>query len=199
MKTGSMAIGSPEGALCAAYCARLAKFYGLPSRGGTNNDAKSVSVQSGYESMLIMSTALLEEINYIIHSAGILDGYGAMSFEQFIVDLDIIGSIKRFVRGVEINEDTLAFNIVKEVGIGGEFLTARHTLNYCRTESWVPDIGLRGVIADSDPNNKLVHNINKKMERMLSGYKQPELSMRQKRKLEEYLVDQNYDISIFEE
>ena len=91
MASGQVSIGSPGYSIQAEYCAQLAQMYGLPSRtGGTNTDAKEVSVQSGYEAMMSMLLACQNRVNLIVHSAGILDSYAATSYEQFIVDIVVV-------------------------------------------------------------------------------------------------------------
>ncbi len=190
MRTASFAIGSPESALCVAYCARLAKAYGLPCRGGgTITDAKSVSVQAGYEGMMVMLIAAQERINFILHSAGGIDTYGAMSFEKYIVDLEIIGMVDRFIKGVKTDPEYLALNVIKQVGPGGEFLTNKHTMEYFRDEIWNPEISIRGALKDESPNDRLLANINIKKQEMLASYQQPELSPDIRANLEKYLID----------
>ncbi len=199
MRTASFSIGSPESAIFAAYGARLAKSYGLPCRGGgTLNDAKSVSVQAGYESMMVMLTAVQEKINFILHSAGGLDSYGAMSFEKYIVDLEILGMINRFVQGVKTEPKDLALDVIKQVGPGGEFLTHPNTMENCRTELWIPDISLRGPIVDKDPDECLKENINNKMSKMLANYDLPQLPAEIKSKLRQYLIDIGVDPNIID-
>jgi len=197
MKTGSIAMGSPERALCIAYGARLAKFYGIPSRGGgTDNDALCVSVQSGYESMMTMLVTCQEKVNLIIHSAGIIAGFAAMSYEQFIVDLEIIGMINRFIKGVQINEETLALDVIKKVGPGGEFITSPHTLKYCRNEPWTPEISIRGTLEDKDPAESLFFNIKKKKEKLLSAYRKPEFPADVHSELISYLNGKGFDLNM---
>lgn len=190
MRTASCSIGSPESALCVAYCARLAKAYGLPSRGGgTLNDAKSVSVQAGYEGMMVMLVAVQEKINFILHSAGSLDSYGAMSFEKYIVDLEIVGMINRFNQGVQTGTQELALDVIKEVGPGGEFLSHIHTMQFCRKELWAPDISIRGPVESIDPHGYIFERINRKKEQMLKSYSMPEFSSVIKSKLKKYLTE----------
>lgn len=196
MKTGGIAIGAPESALCAVYCARLAKAYKVPCRGGgTLTDAKSLSVQSAYEGMMVLMAAHQAKMNYMIHSAGVMDGYVSLSYEKFIVDLEIIGMVKRFLSGVEINKDTLAVDVIKEVGPAGEFLTTMHTMMNCRRETFVPDISIRGSI-EGDPNEKIIANINNKKKAMLDSYVKPELPQDIQKQLVDYLVEKGFDISL---
>ncbi|QDR79134.1 trimethylamine methyltransferase family protein [Sporomusa termitida] len=193
MKTGSIATGSPEGALCYEYAARLSKAYGLPCRGGGSlTDATSLSVQSGYESMLTHLATHRAGTNLIFQSAGIMDGYLTMSYEKFIVDLEIIGMVKRYLGGVKVNSGTLAVDVIHKVGIAGEFLTNEHTMQHCRKEPFIPDVSLRGNVI-GDPSAKLLARIRNKRDRMLESYQQPELSQEVKQRLVDYLVGIGFD------
>lgn len=195
MRTGSIGRGSPEGALCFSFGARLAKMYGLPCRGGGSaNSAKSLSVQAGYEGMLTMLTTCREKMNLIIHSAGMMDADAAMSFEKFIVDLEIIGMVDRFLKGVQINDETLALDVICNVGPGGEYLTQAHTMKHCRQETWIPEISVRGNKANGDPEGALQTNITGKMEKMLAAHCPPELSIAIKERLIDYLQSRNITI-----
>ncbi|SMD11815.1 trimethylamine methyltransferase family protein [Sporomusa malonica] len=117
MKTGCIAIGSPEGALCYEYAARLAKAYRLPCRGGgALTDAKSLSVQAGYESMLTYLVTQQAGMNLIFQSSGVMDGYASMSYEKFIIDLEIIKIAKRYRDGCKVN------NNIPETSLSGTVL-----------------------------------------------------------------------------
>jgi trimethylamine--corrinoid protein Co-methyltransferase len=183
------AAGSPDSALIVAYCARLAKNYGLPSRsGGIKNDAKSVDVQSGYESMMMMMVSCQEGINLILHSAGILDTFMAMSFEKFIVDLEIIGMVKHFLGDISFDEKRLGVDVIKKVGPGGDFLAQDHTLEFLHEEHWPAEISLHGVSAPGEkPREELKEKILNKKQKMLDAYQQPDLPSSIKTKLDNYL------------
>lgn len=191
MKSGRISIGSPGCALQMVYSARLAKAYGLPSRcGGANTDAKRVSVQSGYESMLSMYTGYQAKPDLMLHSAGILDGYASMSYEQLIVDLEIISTIKYFHADVAINDETLVIDLINSAGPGGQFLTSEHTAENCRKVPWLPVVALRGTMPEGEEaNDILIGNINNKLEKMLQEYNQPVLDSRIKLQLDNYLLN----------
>lgn len=194
LKTGSIAIGSPEGALCYQYAARLAHAYGLPCRGGGSlTDAKSLSVQAGYESMLTLLAAYSAKTNLIFQSCGIMESYNSMSYEKFIVDIEIIGMVKRFLEGVQVNEDTLAVDVINQVGIAGEFLTSMHTMKYLRKEPFIPDISLRGAVIGDDLDAKLYENIYRKEQKLLDNYTQPDLTEDIHAKLVDYLVAKGFN------
>ncbi|MDQ7095140.1 trimethylamine methyltransferase family protein [Desulfosporosinus sp. PR] len=194
MRTANYAFGPPESALFTAYCSRLAKSYGLPCSGGVMlSNAKSVSVQAGYESMLVMLVGVQEKINVMLHSAGELESREAMSFEKYLVDLEIIGMINRFLQGVKTELNDLALDVIKEVGPGGEFITHPTTMELCRKELWSPDISLRGPMINKDPNECLKENIHKKMQKMLESYSPPRFPGETKLKLRQYLMDIGVD------
>lgn len=176
MKSSSSSTGAPESALIISYCAKLAKFYGLPCRsGGVRNDAKSVDVQSGYESMMMMLVTRNSGINYIIHSAGILDSFLAMSYEKFIIDIEIIAMVERFLKGIDVNEASLAVDLINQIGPGGQFMATKHTVKRCRTEHWIPDVSIKGSLHNKKPTEKILDNIMKKKDKMLNSYVKPEL------------------------
>lgn len=198
MRFGSIGRGSPEGALCFTYGAALAKYYGLPCRGGGSvTCAKSVSVQAGYEGMMTLLASRQANMNLMIHSAGMMDADAAMSYEKFMADLDIIAMVERFVRGVTVAEESLALDVIKSVGPAGEFLTHAHTMAHCRKESWVPGIGLRGHRGADNPDEVLAANISGKMAAMLDEYRLPEMPGDIREQLDRFLVSKG--IRTFEE
>jgi len=178
MRSGAFTIGTPESALAVKYCARLAKRYNLPCRGGgALNDAKTVSVQAGYESMMIQLIANQEKMNFNFHSAGGLDSYGAMSFEKFAVDVEILGRIKYYLRDINTDDNHLALDTIFQVGTGGEYLTQMHTAVHCRTAPFSTAISLQGMLKEGvKANDALFEKIFNSLETMLGSYKRPELA-----------------------
>jgi trimethylamine--corrinoid protein Co-methyltransferase len=195
MKTGAFTIGSPESALAVKYCARLARMYGLPSRGGgALNDAKHVSVQAGYESMMIQFVANQEKINFNFHSAGGLDSYGSMSYEKYVTDLDILARIKYFLDDLNTGPEFLALDTIEKVGVGGEYLTQMHTAQYCRKAPFVSNISLQHMRKPwVSADDALFDKMTTKLETMLKGYERPEIKPEFIKKLdrcmEKYGVD----------
>jgi trimethylamine--corrinoid protein Co-methyltransferase len=174
MRTGAFTIGTPESALAVKYCARLAKRYGVPCRGGGGlNDAKNVSVQAGYESMMVQFVANQEKINFNFHTAGGLDSYGAMSFEKYVVDLEILARIKHYLADLNTEEAHVALDVIEQVGPGGEFLTQMHTAMHCRKAPFATQVSLQGVLpAGQTADEALFGKIHQALERMLAGYRQ---------------------------
>lgn len=141
LRSGALAIGSPELSLCLSAHAQLARFYGLPSRGGgALTDASVTDAQSGYESMFSLLTTINSGIDFVLHSSGIVSSYLAFSFEKFVMDDEICGMLRHYLNGLNIDPDTLAYDVIANVGPGGHFLGEDHTLERCRTEFWQPNL-----------------------------------------------------------
>ena len=139
MKTGALSIGAPELSKNINLVAQMARFYNLPSRsGGGLTDAMSVDAQAGVESALALSTAARSGINFILHSCGILGSYIAMSFEKFLVDEETCGMVRAMLKPLAVTDESIDLDVIKEVGIGGQYLTHPKTFQLCRTEFHMP-------------------------------------------------------------
>lgn len=196
MATGTAAIGCPEKALATKWNGKLAAFYKLPCRaGGTDNDAQAVNFQAGVESMFTMGATMASKTNLVLHSVGMLASYGAISYEKFIIDLDILSMLKVYEQDIEVSEEALAFDVMKEVGIGGQFLTHPHTFAHCRDTLWSPKVGIRRLSKDIDVSGELKTRIIKEKNRLMAIYNRPELEPHFLERLAEILkrYDLNYD------
>jgi trimethylamine--corrinoid protein Co-methyltransferase len=141
MKSGALAIGSPELSQMIAAHAQLARHYGLPSRsGGALTDASSPDAQAGFESMLSLLTTVNCGVDFVLHAAGILSSYLAFSYEKFVLDDEMCGLVRRFRRGFAVTPETIAYDVIAEVGAGGNYLMEMHTVKRCRTEFWQPSL-----------------------------------------------------------
>ena len=197
MATGQIAIGSPEGALCYKYCAQLAKFYELPCRGGgALTDSKIVDAQSGYESMATLMTDYLQHMNFVIHAAGILDGFSSTSYAKVIQDFEINRYIKRFMKDITINEDTIPMELIEEIGHDGEYLTEDHTFEWCRKEPFLPMISTRGPVAD--PQAQLNKRITEQYNKLMDAYKQPELDRAAFDKAKQIFIEAGVDAAVLD-
>lgn len=200
MKTGKAAIGSSGYALQSAYASRLAKMYMLPCRAsGALTDAYGATIQAGYESMLSLFSAVEEKINFIIHTGGIVDAFGCCSIEKFIADIEMTRLIDYYNKDLEVNDKTLALDVVKEALKTGTFLTLKHTAKRCRKDPWQPTISLRGKLKlDEDTNIVMKKSIDAEMNRLLSNYKKPELSEDVAKELRKYMEGLGVDSKILD-
>ncbi|MDR1677001.1 MAG: trimethylamine methyltransferase family protein [Deltaproteobacteria bacterium] len=175
-RTASISIGAPEQSVFIQYGAALARYYGLPSRGGgLLTDADRVGVQSGYEAMQTGLNTRLAGFDLAMHGAGIMGGYAAVSFEQFLIDLEIINLIERSLSELEVNEKDLALKVIDELGVDGGYLTHSHTIKNCR-RNFIPKFSSRGQLAGPKNDSLLTNRLNQEKKRLLSSYQPPDLS-----------------------
>jgi trimethylamine--corrinoid protein Co-methyltransferase len=145
MKSGALAIGSPELSQMIAAHAQLARFYKLPSRsGGALTDASFPDAQAGFESMMGLLTTVNSGIDFVLHAGGILSSYLAFSYEKFVLDDEMCGMVRRLHQGIVVEPATLAYDVIANVGPGGNYLMEAHTVKRCRKEFWKPDLCDRG-------------------------------------------------------
>lgn len=190
MSSGSLSIGSPECALFISASAQLARFYGVPSRsGGGLNDSKIVDAQAGYESMMTLMAASLTGINFVLHTAGILQYFMAMSYEKFIMDDEMAGMLLHYMKGYTFDEDGMAFDTIAKVGPGGHFLTQKHTRKNHRREFRTPMLSDRSAY-DSWAKEKLDANqrANRKWQEILANYVPPVLDSEIDLKLQDFIA-----------
>jgi trimethylamine--corrinoid protein Co-methyltransferase len=141
MRTGGLSIGAPELSMIVSCTAQMARFYHLPSRsGGGLTDANFPDAQAGIESAMALISAVRNGINFILHACGILGAYVAMSYEKFIIDEELCGMAKKLIESIEISDASLDLATIKEVGIGGNYLTQSKTFELCRTAFFLPEL-----------------------------------------------------------
>lgn len=196
MRSGNISIGSPAVALQLRYSGALLKRYGIPSRGGgALTDAKIVSAQSGFESMLTLKSSFENKINLVCHAAGILDSFSGMSVDKFLMDLEMIRMIKAAHGEIEIeSEDDLSFETIRQTRDTGQFLTTLETLSRCRTHSWSPQIGVRGVRDKATYDIALTKNLDDRLLVMLADYQRPVFTLQTITAMEEYLLENSLDV-----
>ncbi|CAB4931065.1 MAG: trimethylamine methyltransferase [Actinobacteria bacterium] len=134
MQSGSPQFGTPESGIGLLCTGQIARRFGLPFRtGGGLNSSQGPDAQSAYESMMTMLPTFLAGTNFVMHSAGWLEGGLVASYEKFVIDVQILESLKHEFTPLEIDEASLAFDAHEEVGHGGHFLGAAHTMERFRT------------------------------------------------------------------
>lgn len=142
MKNASFSPGSIERQILNAAISQMAQFIGIPNYNiGGITDSKIPDVQAGYEKAFGLSLTVLAGSNYIHHAAGrIRDG---VAYEQYVIDNEIIGMAKRAIKGIRVNEDTLALKEILEIGHGGSYIASPHTIRFIREELFFPTISDR--------------------------------------------------------
>jgi trimethylamine---corrinoid protein Co-methyltransferase len=128
-----------------AASAQISRFYDLPAGVGAGMaDAKLPDNQAGYEKGISTALAGLAGANLIYESAGMLASLMACSFEAFVIDNDMLGAALRAVRGIEVNDETLSFEVIRAAVEGpGHYLGHAQTLSLMKTEFVYPRVGDR--------------------------------------------------------
>lgn len=133
----------PRSTLLHAATAQMARFYNLPFQGGTGIDAVYPDVQAGYERGMQVLANALAGTTFIHLSIGMIEQMMTASYEQCLIDNEILDAAFMIARGIEVNDDTLAVEVIKEVGPGGNFLEHPHTGENFRQQCWFPRLTVR--------------------------------------------------------
>ncbi|WP_295659895.1 trimethylamine methyltransferase family protein [uncultured Nocardioides sp.] len=191
MQSGSPTFGTPESGIGLLCTGQIARHFGLPFRtGGGLTSSQVADAQAGYEALMTMMPTFLAGANWVMHSAGWLEGGLVAGYEKFIVDVELLQMMQAEFTPMEIDEDSMAFGAHEEVGHGGHFLGAMHTMERFRTcfyrpmlsssdnyERWMRNGG-------KDANDRAAEIYRKK----LTEYEQPPLDDAIRLELEEYVV-----------
>ncbi len=133
MQSGSPQFGTPESGIGLLCTGQIARSFNLPFRGGGGlNSSQTVDAQSAYQSMMTMMPTFLSGTNWVMHTAGWLEGGLVSCYEKFVLDIEILQSLMTEFTPLEFNIESLAFDAHLEVGHGGHFLGAAHTMERFR-------------------------------------------------------------------
>lgn len=146
LRTGAMSGGSPEQALLSSACAQMGNYYDLPTGTACGmSDSKFPDIQGGAERAYTTACAAISGANIIYESAGMYASLLAACPESLLIDNDILGAVMRITRGIEVNEETLSFEVLKDVCLGnkGHYLGAGQTLEVMQTEYIYPEFADR--------------------------------------------------------
>ena len=133
MQSGAPAFGTPEYMRTAMIGGQLARRYNVPYRSSNVSAANALDAQSAYESVFSLWGAIMGGVNLLMHGAGWMEGGLHASYEKMILDAELLGMVEAFLEPVVVDEDTLAFDAMEEVGPGGHFFGAAHTQSRYKT------------------------------------------------------------------
>lgn len=137
LRTGSPTFGTPEPALGSLVMGQLARRLDLPLRcAGNFSTSKAPDGQAMQQAMMSMMSAVQGGANYILHSAGFVDGLLSMSYEKFVMDTDMCGALHAYLKGIEVSEETLGFEALAQNGPGEHLFGTDHTLRHYETAFW---------------------------------------------------------------
>jgi trimethylamine--corrinoid protein Co-methyltransferase len=158
MKTGSPAFGQIGASIGNAIYNQMFRYYGIPSANSTPGfiNAKTPDFQSGYEKSIGALVSALSGCGLIQFHGGVMGELSANPV-QAVLDNDIAGMIGRFVQGEDVNEETLAVDLIRSIGpIPGHYLASEHTRKWWKKEQFIPEV------ADRTANYKSWNDSGKK-------------------------------------
>ena len=184
MSSGLALTGAPENALLQSAGAEIARFHNLPSASWMSTESMVADAQAGAETMITGFAHAAHGVN-IVWGAGNLESTLCMSAEMLVIDDDIIGSIRRFMRGIDVNEETLALDLIREVGHRADFLSTEHTVQHfereirhtrlparCRRHTW-----------EREGSRNMVERAAARVREILAAPAEPHVSPEQDREL----------------
>jgi trimethylamine--corrinoid protein Co-methyltransferase len=191
MQSGSPCFGTPESAIGLLCTGQIARHFNLPFRtGGAMTSSQVPDAQAGYEALMTLMPTFLAGANWVMHSAGWLEGGLVSGYEKFIVDIELVQMMHEQFKPMEIDEASLAFDAHTEVGHGGHFLGAMHTMERFRTCFYRPLLSSsenferwsRGGGVDAAGRAEAIYK------KTLAEYEAPPLDEAIRAELEEYVV-----------
>jgi trimethylamine--corrinoid protein Co-methyltransferase len=150
LRTGAFTGGGGEEAILQAAAGQIARFYGLPGITAAGmTDAKRPDYQAGYEKGMSIALAALAGSNMICECAGMMGSLFGCSLESMVMDNDLIGAVQRGLRGIEVNEATLSYDVIEQTVLGPcHYLGTPQTLSLMQTEYIYPKLGDRSSLSE---------------------------------------------------
>jgi trimethylamine---corrinoid protein Co-methyltransferase len=191
LRSGSPTFGTPEPAIGSMVIGQLARRLNLPLRcAGNFTTSKLPDAQAMTEGTMSMLSAIHCGANFILHSAGFLDGLLSMSYEKFMLDADLCGALHSYLDGIKIDDNQLALDAFVEVGPGNHFFGCAHTMANYETAFWDSDL------ADNEPFEKweaagsvdAATRANRLWKKRLAEYQAPSLDAGVRQGLEEFVA-----------
>lgn len=192
MNSGAPTFGTPEAAQVTYGMGQLVRRLGLPYRSaGSFCGSKLPDAQAAYETSNSLNMGLLSGVNFMLHAAGWLEGGLVSSIEKFIMDADQLGALHKLAAGVDVSEDALALDAVKEVGPGGHYLGCAHTQANFQTAFWRSDLlDYKPFEQWSEEGERdTVALAGLRAEKLLSEYQQPALDPATSEALAAYVAE----------
>lgn len=191
MQSGSPTFGTPESGIGLLCTGQIARHFGLPFRtGGGLTSSQVPDGQAGYEALMTMMPTFLAGANWVMHSAGWLEGGLVAGYEKFIMDVEILQMLQHEFTPLEIDDASLGFDAHQEVGHGGHFLGAMHTMERFRTCFYRPLLSSSENYERWNRNGGLdtAARAGKIWKQKLEDYQQPPIDQAIDAELREYVV-----------
>jgi len=192
MNSGAPTFGTPEASHITYGAGQLARRLGLPYRSaGSFCGSKLPDAQAAYETANSLNMGLLAGVNFMLHSCGWLEGGLVASFEKFVMDADMLGTLHHFARGVDMSENGQAMGAIAEVGPGGHYLGCAHTQANFKTAFWRSDLFDYKPFEtwDEEGARDTQTLATARVAKLLETYQQPKLAPEVESRLRAYVAD----------
>ena len=198
LKSGAPTFGMPEPVMSNYAIGQLARRAGLPLRcGGSLTASKVEDAQAAYESADSMHSTMLAGANFVLHSAGWLEGGLCTGFEKLVMDADRLGSYQKVLsQGLDVSDDALARDAYAEVGPGGHFLGCGHTMRNYQTAFYEPKLSDSENVESWEEGGSydMRSRANARVRRMLDSYQAPPIDIALKEELEAFVAKRKEDL-----
>ncbi len=196
MRSGSPAFGTPEYAQSVIISGQLARRYKLPFRSSSTTASACVDLQATYESDMSVNACIQAHVNNVMHSGGWLEGGLTCSFEKLILDAELLQMQSAFLEPVTVDAESLGLDAVAEVGSGGHFFGAAHTLERYQNAFYQP------ILSDwrnyetwrDDGARTALERANQIWKQLLSEYEKPPIDPAVEQELQAYMAKRKEDI-----
>ncbi len=176
LRSGSPTFGTPEPAIGSQVVGQLARRRKLPLRcSGSFTTSKVPDAQAMHEATMSMLAAVHCGANFLLHSAGFLDGLLSMSYEKFVMDADFCGALHTYCKGIVVDDNQLALDGFREVGPGNHFFGCAHTIANYETAFWDSEMADNENFEkwELDGSVDAAGRANKRWKTMLAEYEAP--------------------------
>jgi trimethylamine--corrinoid protein Co-methyltransferase len=190
MQSGAPTFGSPEPALVMYAAAALARRLGVPFRSGGGLCASKLSdAQAAYEAANTLQSAALAGVNFMLHTAGWLEGGLVMGYEKFMLDADQASMVAVLLRGIDMSENGQAMDALREVGPGNHFLGCAHTQANFQSAFWTSSVADNNSFEqwESDGSMDAAQRANVRWKAALEDYQAPAIDESVDEALQEYI------------
>ena len=189
MRTEILALGAPERAILGAAVVQMARHYGIPSEvGGISTDGKTPGDQAMFEKTMTGLPPVLAGAD-IIFGPAVLSSAATYSLEQLVIDDEIASALTRMRKGMKVNQENLAVELIDRVGPGGSFVGTRHALNHLGVDVWLPVLADRNIEDNwiKEGSESMCSKASKMALDILSNHEVKPLDQEQKRDIDKVM------------
>jgi trimethylamine--corrinoid protein Co-methyltransferase len=188
MWSGEINYQAPEIPFISAGCAQMARFYGLPcqvAQMGMDETPPDLESLNKYTALFALNNMCRTDIT---GGFGSLEAADSAALEQVVLDVEAWGRSRAFLRSFEVNEETLAFDTIRDVGPGGTFLAMKHTIEHFRREIWLRKSS-DTVLLGKTSGGSLADKAKAKVKEILSAHQPPQIGRDVKNEMNSIMED----------